>query len=173
VVPGEVVEELHGTPSVKGSVGPVVVVVVQPAGEGVQAGLVAQVEPGIWAGVKTYDLAGVPVRVLFAPDHTPELEIVKQLLKGSRSATSRSSPSPALQGSTVPCWRWPAAACSSRGRWIRGRPPRTGPPPSGSGTQHQAVRAQAGRAVRQIAPAIVTSQCSDDGLSSPQSPIGA
>jgi phosphatidylserine/phosphatidylglycerophosphate/cardiolipin synthase-like enzyme len=32
----------------------------------------------------TYDLAGVPVRVLFAPDHTPELEIVKQLLKGSR-----------------------------------------------------------------------------------------
>jgi phosphatidylserine/phosphatidylglycerophosphate/cardiolipin synthase-like enzyme len=65
----------------------------------------------------------VPVRVLFAPDHTPELEIVKQLLKGSRSATSRSSPSPALQGSTVPCWRWPAAAYSSRGRWIRaGRP---------------------------------------------------
>jgi phosphatidylserine/phosphatidylglycerophosphate/cardiolipin synthase-like enzyme len=76
-----------GLPSVQGSVGPVVVVVVQPAGEGVQAGLVAQVEPGIWAGVKTYDLAGVPVRVLFAPDHTPELEIVKQLLKGSRSAT--------------------------------------------------------------------------------------
>ncbi len=32
----------------------------------------------------TYDLAGVPVRVLFAPDHTPELEIVKQLLKGTR-----------------------------------------------------------------------------------------
>jgi phosphatidylserine/phosphatidylglycerophosphate/cardiolipin synthase-like enzyme len=31
----------------------------------------------------TYDLAGVPVRVLFAPDHTPELEIVKQLLKGT------------------------------------------------------------------------------------------
>jgi len=33
---------------------------------------------------KTYDLAGIPVRVLFAPDHTPELEIVKQLLKGAR-----------------------------------------------------------------------------------------
>lgn len=33
---------------------------------------------------KTYDLAGVPVKVLFAPDHTPELEIVKQMLKGSR-----------------------------------------------------------------------------------------
>jgi hypothetical protein len=33
---------------------------------------------------KTSDLAGVPVRVLFAPDHTPELEIMKQLLKGSR-----------------------------------------------------------------------------------------
>jgi hypothetical protein len=32
----------------------------------------------------TYDLAGIPVRVLFAPDHTPELEIVKQLLKGAR-----------------------------------------------------------------------------------------
>jgi phosphatidylserine/phosphatidylglycerophosphate/cardiolipin synthase-like enzyme len=31
----------------------------------------------------TYDLGGVPVRVLFAPDHTPELEIVKQILKGS------------------------------------------------------------------------------------------
>ncbi len=33
---------------------------------------------------KVYDLAGVPVKVLFAPDHTPELEIVKQMLKGSR-----------------------------------------------------------------------------------------
>jgi len=30
----------------------------------------------------TYDLSGVPVGVLFAPDHTPELEIMKQLLKG-------------------------------------------------------------------------------------------
>lgn len=29
----------------------------------------------------TYNLRGVPVRVLFAPDHTPELEIVKQMLK--------------------------------------------------------------------------------------------
>ena len=33
---------------------------------------------------KTYDLGGVPVKVLFAPDHTPELEIMKQMLKGSR-----------------------------------------------------------------------------------------
>lgn len=33
---------------------------------------------------KVYDLAGVPVKVLFAPDHTPELEIVKQMLKGTR-----------------------------------------------------------------------------------------
>jgi phosphatidylserine/phosphatidylglycerophosphate/cardiolipin synthase-like enzyme len=33
---------------------------------------------------RTYDLSGVPVRVLFAPDHTPELEIMKQLLKGSK-----------------------------------------------------------------------------------------
>lgn len=32
---------------------------------------------------KTYDLAGVPVKVLFAPDHTPELEIMKQMLKGA------------------------------------------------------------------------------------------
>ena len=32
---------------------------------------------------KVYNLAGVPVKVLFAPDHTPELEIVKQMLKGS------------------------------------------------------------------------------------------
>jgi phosphatidylserine/phosphatidylglycerophosphate/cardiolipin synthase-like enzyme len=33
---------------------------------------------------KVYDLAGVPVKVLFAPDHTPELEIIKQMLKGSK-----------------------------------------------------------------------------------------
>jgi phosphatidylserine/phosphatidylglycerophosphate/cardiolipin synthase-like enzyme len=30
---------------------------------------------------KTYDLGGVPVKVLFAPDHTPELEFMKQMLK--------------------------------------------------------------------------------------------
>jgi phosphatidylserine/phosphatidylglycerophosphate/cardiolipin synthase-like enzyme len=29
----------------------------------------------------TYNLDGIPVRVLFAPDHTPELEIMKQMLK--------------------------------------------------------------------------------------------
>jgi phosphatidylserine/phosphatidylglycerophosphate/cardiolipin synthase-like enzyme len=29
----------------------------------------------------TYNLSGVPVKVLFAPDHTPELEIIKQMLK--------------------------------------------------------------------------------------------
>lgn len=33
---------------------------------------------------RTYDVGGVPVKVLFAPDHTPELEIMKQMLKGSR-----------------------------------------------------------------------------------------
>jgi phosphatidylserine/phosphatidylglycerophosphate/cardiolipin synthase-like enzyme len=33
---------------------------------------------------RTYDVAGVPVKVLFAPDHTPELEIIKQMLKGER-----------------------------------------------------------------------------------------
>ena len=29
----------------------------------------------------TYDLGGVPVKTLFAPDHTPELEFMKQMLK--------------------------------------------------------------------------------------------
>ena len=32
----------------------------------------------------TYNLKGVPVRILFAPDDSPELEIVKQMLKCSR-----------------------------------------------------------------------------------------
>jgi len=32
---------------------------------------------------ETYNLSGVPVKVLFAPDHTPELEFMKQMLKGS------------------------------------------------------------------------------------------
>jgi phosphatidylserine/phosphatidylglycerophosphate/cardiolipin synthase-like enzyme len=36
---------------------------------------------------KVYDLAGVPVKVLFAPDHTPELEIMKQMLKGTEEIT--------------------------------------------------------------------------------------
>jgi phosphatidylserine/phosphatidylglycerophosphate/cardiolipin synthase-like enzyme len=30
-----------------------------------------------------FDLAGVPAKVLFAPTHTPELEIMKQMLKGT------------------------------------------------------------------------------------------
>lgn len=30
---------------------------------------------------KTHDLAGIPVKVLFAPDHGPEAEVVKQMLK--------------------------------------------------------------------------------------------
>jgi hypothetical protein len=34
---------------------------------------------------KTYDLAGIPVKVRFAPDHTPELEFMKQMLKGTRT----------------------------------------------------------------------------------------
>lgn len=33
---------------------------------------------------KVYDLGGVPVKVLFAPDHTPELEIMKQMLTGKK-----------------------------------------------------------------------------------------
>lgn len=36
---------------------------------------------------KVYDLAGVPVKVLFGPDHTPELEIMKQMLKGTEEIT--------------------------------------------------------------------------------------
>ena len=32
----------------------------------------------------TYGLGGVPVKVLFAPDHTPELEFIKQMLKGTQ-----------------------------------------------------------------------------------------
>jgi phosphatidylserine/phosphatidylglycerophosphate/cardiolipin synthase-like enzyme len=30
---------------------------------------------------RVYDLNGVPVKILFAPDHTPELEIIKQMLR--------------------------------------------------------------------------------------------
>jgi phosphatidylserine/phosphatidylglycerophosphate/cardiolipin synthase-like enzyme len=33
---------------------------------------------------RAYNLAGVPVKVLFAPDHTPELELMKQILKARR-----------------------------------------------------------------------------------------
>jgi phosphatidylserine/phosphatidylglycerophosphate/cardiolipin synthase-like enzyme len=33
---------------------------------------------------KLFDLAGVPAKVLFAPEHTPELEIMKQMLKGTK-----------------------------------------------------------------------------------------
>lgn len=33
---------------------------------------------------RSYNLGGVPVRVLFAPDHTPELELTKQILKGEK-----------------------------------------------------------------------------------------
>jgi phosphatidylserine/phosphatidylglycerophosphate/cardiolipin synthase-like enzyme len=33
---------------------------------------------------KLFDLAGVPAKVLFAPVHTPELEIMKQMLKGAK-----------------------------------------------------------------------------------------
>ena len=32
---------------------------------------------------RAFNLAGVPVKVLFAPDHTPELEIMKQMLKAT------------------------------------------------------------------------------------------
>ena len=35
-------------------------------------------------GPKTYRVSHVKVKVLFAPDHTPELEIMKQMLKGTQ-----------------------------------------------------------------------------------------
>jgi phosphatidylserine/phosphatidylglycerophosphate/cardiolipin synthase-like enzyme len=33
---------------------------------------------------KLFDLGGIPAKILFAPEHTPELEIMKQMLKGSK-----------------------------------------------------------------------------------------
>lgn len=33
---------------------------------------------------RAYNLGGVPVKVLFAPDHTPELEVIKQILKAEK-----------------------------------------------------------------------------------------
>ena len=33
---------------------------------------------------QVFGLAGIPAKVLFAPEHTPELEIMKQMLKGSQ-----------------------------------------------------------------------------------------
>jgi phosphatidylserine/phosphatidylglycerophosphate/cardiolipin synthase-like enzyme len=36
---------------------------------------------------RAYNLGGVPVKVLFAPDHTPELELVKQILKAEERIT--------------------------------------------------------------------------------------
>ncbi|WP_422769325.1 phospholipase D-like domain-containing protein [Plantactinospora sp. WMMC1484] len=33
---------------------------------------------------RAYNVGGVPVKVLFAPDHTPELEIMKQMLKATK-----------------------------------------------------------------------------------------
>ncbi len=38
---------------------------------------------------KVFDLAGVPTKVLFAPVHTPELEIMKQMLKGAERGRLR------------------------------------------------------------------------------------
>jgi hypothetical protein len=68
----------------------------------------------------TFSVGGVPVKVLFAPDHAPEAEIIKQLLKcppGTRSG-SRSSPSPGRRESTTPCWSSTAPAERFGGWWI-------------------------------------------------------
>ena len=46
-------------------------------------------------------VSNVPVRVLFAPDHNPEMDIMKQMLKAQRSITSRCTPSPNPPASTT------------------------------------------------------------------------
>ncbi len=66
---------------------------------------------------KTYNLAGVPVKVLFAPDHTPELEFMKQMLKGKpapRSSVSRCRTGGRCTGSSKPgTWRRSATSRSA------------------------------------------------------------
>jgi phosphatidylserine/phosphatidylglycerophosphate/cardiolipin synthase-like enzyme len=54
------------------------------------AGEFAQIRAGMFGRgthgrvPRAYNLGGVPVKVLFAPDHTPELEIMKQMLKATK-----------------------------------------------------------------------------------------
>lgn len=47
----------------------------------IRSGTFGEMNSRFRAKPRTVNLAGVPVRVLFAPDHAPELEIVKQMLK--------------------------------------------------------------------------------------------
>ncbi|MFI5706328.1 phospholipase D-like domain-containing protein [Kribbella sp. NPDC051620] len=58
---------------------------------------------------KVYDLAGVPVKILFAPDHTPELEIIKQMLKGEKEIFFAIFTFAGSSGIETQCSRWPAA----------------------------------------------------------------
>lgn len=94
---------------------------------------------------ETIDLNGVPVKICFAPDHSPELEIMKQLLtvgtggvkadlKGTSSGL-RSSPSTAPQGSTTPCSRSLAAGSRSWAFSTADRQSRSGHFLSGSSTR--------------------------------------
>jgi len=73
---------------------------------------------------KTYNVGGVPVKVLFAPDHTPELEFMKQMLKVRESSSETPglpfSPSSAPPASTTRCSRSPAAGVRIRGDPICG-----------------------------------------------------
>lgn len=76
-----------------------------------------------------YNLAGVPVKVLFAPDHAPELEIMKQMLKAVRRvdfAIFTFSGSSGIDDAMI------ALAEAKRvvtGAMDPGRAPRSGPPP--------------------------------------------
>lgn len=50
----------------------------------IRQGKFGQAADGKTSEARIYNLEGVPVKILFAPDHTPELEIVKQMLKARR-----------------------------------------------------------------------------------------
>ena len=45
------------------------------------------------------------MKVLFAPDHTPEMEIMKQMLKATSEVDFAISPSPGRRASTTRCSR--------------------------------------------------------------------
>lgn len=48
----------------------------------IRAGQFGRNEGGLTSKPRSYNIAGkVPVRILFAPDHAPELEVIKQMLK--------------------------------------------------------------------------------------------
>lgn len=68
---------------------------------------------------KTFDVGGVPVKVLFAPDHGPEARSSSSFSnapRGTRSG-SRSSPSPGRRGSMMPYWSCTEPVDWSTGWW--------------------------------------------------------